>query len=67
MAAYKHKIRPMIPPPAEEDDGAVADGATEGIQSSQAQTEAEPAPEPEAGGRKSNAAARAGRAHKTVP
>ena len=62
VAAYKHKIRPMIPPPAAEVDSAAADGATEGIQNSQAQPEAEPVPEPEAAGKKP-AAARADRSN----
>ena len=69
VAAYKHKIRSMIPPPAAEDDGAAAAGATEGIQSSQTQPEAEPAAEPEAGVRKGPGAGRAGRSssNKTGP
>ena len=65
VAAYKHKIRPMIPPPAAEDDGPAAAGATEGIQASQTQPEAEPAAEPEASSKKGTAAARAGRGNKT--
>ena len=67
VAAYKHKILPMIPQPAEEGDGAAAAGATEDIQSSQSQPEAEAAAEPDSDAgvtrKKGPAAARAGRSN----
>ena len=62
-------MRPGAFSNAEEGDGAAAAGATEDIQSSQTQPEAEPAAEPEAGVKKGPGAGRAGRSNsnKTGP